>query len=56
MGKYKKSVLREAEQPERNRILKVGQQVGKSLHLISDEVVRWRALLEIPYQEHLVGK
>jgi len=29
------------------------QQVGKSLHLIRDEIARWRTMLEIPYREYL---
>jgi hypothetical protein len=32
------------------------QQVGKSLHLIRDEIVRWRDILEVPYQEYLITK
>lgn len=32
------------------------QQVGKCLHLIKGEVARWRKILEIPYQEYLLGK
>jgi len=32
------------------------QQVGKSLHLIRDEVARWREILEIPYGEYLLSR
>jgi hypothetical protein len=32
------------------------QQVGKSLHLIRDEIARWREILDVPYQEHLLSK
>ena len=28
----------------------------KSLHQISDEIVRWREILDVPYQEYLLGK
>lgn len=31
-------------------------QVGESFHLIRDEVDRWRAILDQPYQEHLVTR
>lgn len=34
----------------------VVQQVGKSLHLIRGEVVRWREILAVPYQEYLLSK
>lgn len=26
----------------------------KSLHLIGDEIERWRGILAVPYQEHLL--
>jgi len=29
-------------------------QVGKSLHLIRGEIVRWREVLKEPYQEYLL--
>jgi len=29
------------------------QQVQKSLHIIRDEIARWRNILEVPYQEFL---
>jgi hypothetical protein len=32
------------------------QQVGKSLHLIKDEMIRWRKILEEAYQEYLLSK
>jgi hypothetical protein len=32
------------------------QSVGKSLHLIRDEIRRWRIILEVPYQEYLLSK
>jgi hypothetical protein len=33
------------------------QQVQKSLHIISsDEIVRWRKVLEVPYREYLLSK
>ena len=32
------------------------QQVGKSLHLIWDEVVRWRKILDEPYGEYLLSR
>jgi DNA invertase Pin-like site-specific DNA recombinase len=32
------------------------QQVGKSLHLIRDEVIRWRKVLKNPYQENLLNR
>lgn len=28
------------------------QQLGKSLHRISDEIARWRKILEVSYQEY----
>ena len=31
---------------------KLVQQVGKSLHLISDEIAGWRDILAVPYQEY----
>jgi len=31
-------------------------QVGKSLHLIREELVRWRKILEEPYREYLLTK
>jgi len=34
----------------------VVQQVGKSLHLISDAIVRWRKILDEPHQEFLLSK
>ncbi len=37
-------------------LLFVVQQLGKNLHLISDEVARWRKILEVPYQEYLLNK
>lgn len=32
------------------------QQVSKSLHQITDEIVRWRNVLEKPYQEWLLNQ
>jgi len=32
------------------------KQVGKSSHLIMDEVARWREILDVPYQEYLITK
>ena len=32
------------------------RQVEKSLHLIRDEVARWRKILDEPYREYLVSK
>ena len=32
-------------------ITDVVQQLGKNLHLIGDEIVRWRKILEVPYRE-----
>jgi len=32
------------------------QRAGKSLHLISDEIARWRNILAVPYQEYLLSK
>ena len=32
------------------------QQVGKNLHFIRDEIVRWRKILEVPYGEYLLSK
>jgi len=31
-------------------------QVGKNLHHIKDEMIRWRTILEIPYREYLYSK
>jgi hypothetical protein len=31
------------------------QQVEKSLHQTSDEISRWRKILEVPYREYLLG-
>ena len=31
-------------------------QVSKSLNLISDEIARWRKILELPYQEYLLSR
>ena len=39
-----------------DRLLKLVQQLGKSLHEISDEITAWRKILEVPYQEYLLGK
>jgi len=32
------------------------QQVGKSFHLIRDEMVRWRKVLDSPYQEFQLSR
>lgn len=29
------------------------QYVGKNLHILREEISRWRIILEIPYQEYL---
>jgi len=34
----------------------VVQHVGKSLHLISDEIARWREILAVPYQDDLLSR
>jgi hypothetical protein len=31
-------------------------QLGKSLHLIRDEIAHWRDILEVPYREYLITK
>ena len=36
--------------------VQVVQQVGKSLHQITDEIARWRKVLEKPYQEWLLAQ
>lgn len=36
--------------------VKLVQQLGKSLHEISDEITTWRKVLEVPYQEYLLGR
>lgn len=35
---------------------KLVQQVGTSLHPISEEIARWREVLDMPYQEYLSSK
>ena len=35
---------------------KMVQRVGKNLNLIRDETIRWRDILEVPYQEYLVSR
>ena len=32
------------------------QYLGKSLHDISGEIVRWRNILEVPYQDYTQNK
>jgi hypothetical protein len=32
------------------------QYLGKSLHTITDELLRWKIILEIPYQEYLLNR
>ena len=32
------------------------RQVGKFLHQIGDEIIRWKEILEVPYQEYLLNK
>ena len=32
------------------------QYMGKNLHLIRDEIARWKEILSVPYQEYLCGK
>ena len=36
--------------------VQVVQQVGKSLHQITDDIGRWRKILEKPYQEWTLGQ
>jgi len=31
------------------------QQAGKNLHLLREELARWRIILEIPYREYLLN-
>jgi hypothetical protein len=35
---------------------RVVQQVGKSLHLIMDEIARWRKILDKPYLEYKLSR
>jgi hypothetical protein len=37
-------------------MLMLVQRVGKSLHLIRDEIARWRKILEDPYLEYLLRR
>jgi hypothetical protein len=37
-----------------DRYTRLVQQLGKSLHLIRDEIVRWRKILEEPYNVNSV--
>jgi len=30
--------------------------VSESLHIIEEEIYRWRKILAVPYQEHLLSK
>ena len=30
--------------------------LGENLHFISDEIARWRRILEVPYQEYLLSR
>lgn len=39
-----------------DRMTNLVQQVQKSLHSISGEIARWRKILEVPYQEYVLGK
>jgi hypothetical protein len=37
-------------------ITDVVHQMGKSLHSIRDEIVRWGKILDVPYREYLLFK